>query len=115
RRARRLHSQNVLHVLPIGQGHPLEDRRIRGKASETMRACEPQLDPLELVLRGGTSIADLSGQGLDKFCVETAHEGQPGSSERTGASGTTACARPNRSTARASPTPRAASPTKTDA
>src|SRR5438309_10843252 len=77
-----------------------------------MRACEPQLNPLELVLRGGPSIADLSGQGLDKFRVETAHEGQPGSSERTGGSGTAACARPNRSTARASPTPRDASPAK---
>src|SRR5437879_13826975 len=77
-----------------------------------MRACEPQLDPLELVLRGGPSIADLSGQGLDKFRVETAHEGQPGSSDRTGASRTAACARPNRSTARARPTPRDASPAK---
>src|SRR5438132_10803700 len=111
----RLHAQEVLHSLPISQGHPLEDRRIRGKASETMRACEPQFDPLELVLRGGPSIADLSGQGLDKFRVETAHEGQPGSSERTGGSGTAACARPNRSRARASPTPRDASPAKTRA
>src|SRR5438309_8132431 len=80
-----------------------------------MRACEPQLNPLELVLRGGPSIADLSGQGLGKFRLETAHEGQPGPSDRTGGSGTAACARPNRSTARASPTPRDASPAKTRA
>src|SRR5438034_1262730 len=90
RRPCRLYTQEVLHSFSIGQGHPLEDRPIRGKASETMRACEAQLDPLDLVLRGGPSIADLPGQGLDKFRVETAHEGQPGSSERTGASGTPA-------------------------
>src|SRR5438132_2219103 len=115
RRPCRLDTQEVLHSLPVGTGHPLEDRRIRWKASETMRACEAQLDPLELVLRGGPSIPELYGQGLDKFRVETAHEGQPGSSDRTGASGTAACARPNRSTARASPTPRDASPAKTRA
>src|SRR5207247_3199371 len=115
RRPCRLYTQEVLHSFSIGQGHPLEDRPIRGKASETMRACEAQLDPLDLVLRGGPSIADLPGQGLDKFRVETAHEGQPGSSELPGASGTAACVRPHRSTARASPTPRDASAAKTRA
>src|SRR5207302_7250264 len=51
RRSCRLHAQEVFHSLPIGRWHPLEDCRIRRKASDTMRRGQAQLKPDELGLR----------------------------------------------------------------
>ena len=60
RRPGGLYPKEIPEVLPQRVGHALEDRQIRGKAAEAMRARETKLDSFEFVLRRRRSVAELA-------------------------------------------------------